>query len=96
MCPANSSTHPRLRHALLIDADDTLWRTDAGEGFLKYLIAHKKLVNVPAGFDPIANYEELCAQNKWMGYPYSTQVMAGMKVSDIQALAKDFFKTFSA
>lgn len=79
----------------VFDADDTLWRNDAGEGFLKYLIAHKKLVNLPAGFDPFANYEALCAQNKWMGYPYATQVMAGMKVSEIQALAKDFFKTFS-
>jgi putative hydrolase of the HAD superfamily len=28
MCPANSSTHPRLRHALLIDADDTLWENN--------------------------------------------------------------------
>lgn len=78
----------------VFDADDTLWRTDAGEGFLKYLIAHKKLANLPAGFDPFANYEALCAQNKWMGYPYATQVMAGMKVSEIQALAKEFFKTF--
>jgi putative hydrolase of the HAD superfamily len=28
MCPANSSTHPRRRHALLIDADDTLWENN--------------------------------------------------------------------
>jgi putative hydrolase of the HAD superfamily len=28
MCPASSSTHPRLSHALLIDADDTLWENN--------------------------------------------------------------------
>lgn len=79
----------------VFDADETLWRNDAGEGFLKYLIAHHKLANLPPGFDPFANYEALCAQNKWMGYPYATQVLAGMKVSEIQALARDFFKDFS-
>jgi putative hydrolase of the HAD superfamily len=28
MYPANSSTHPRVGHALLIDADDTLWENN--------------------------------------------------------------------
>ena len=28
MCPANSSAHPRIGHALLIDADDTLWENN--------------------------------------------------------------------
>ncbi|HEY9840869.1 MAG: HAD family hydrolase [Candidatus Sericytochromatia bacterium] len=75
----------------VFDADDTLWRHDAGEAFLKFLLERNKLVNVPAGFDVFANYEALCAQNKWLGYPYASQVMAGMKVADIKALAKEFF-----
>lgn len=76
----------------VFDADETLWRHDVGEGFLKYLQDNHKLAMVPDGFDAFARYEALCAQNKWMGYPYAAQVMAGMKESDVKALAKDFFE----
>lgn len=76
----------------VFDADETLWRHDVGEGFLKYLQDNKKLAMVPDGFDAFARYEALCAQNKWMGYPYAAQVMAGMQESDVKALAKDFFE----
>lgn len=76
----------------VFDADETLWRHDVGEGFLKFLQERSKLAMVPPGFDAFKRYEELCAQNKWMGYPYAAQVMAGMSVTDVEALAKEYFE----
>lgn len=76
----------------VFDADETLWRHDVGEGFLKFLQANNKLAMVPPGFDAFARYEALCAQNKWMGYPYAAQVMAGMKEADVKVLAEEYFQ----
>lgn len=76
----------------VFDADETLWRHDVGEGFLKFLQTENKLAMVPPGFDAFARYEALCAQNKWMGYPYAAQVMAGMQEADVRALADEYFE----
>lgn len=80
----------------VFDADETLWRHDVGEGFLKYLIGNGLLRHVPPGMDVFARYEALCLQDKWMGYPYAAQVMAGIPEAELRQHAKAFFKTFQA
>ena len=75
----------------VFDADRTLWKDDVGEAFLKWLIKHEKLVNLPEGLDPYAHYEALCAQDKMVGYPYAAQLMAGLSEAEVRRLSATFF-----
>ncbi len=76
----------------VFDADQTLWRHDVGEGFLKWLIANQYLVSTAPGGDAFAHYEALCLQSKTIGYAYAAQAMAGIPEARLQALAAEYFK----
>ena len=76
----------------VFDADQTLWRDDVGEGFLKWLIAEKHLVKEAPGGDAFAHYEALCLQSKTIGYAYAAQAMAGIPEAHLKTLAATYFK----
>ncbi len=71
---------------VVFDADGTLWRGDVGEDLLRYL-THERLV--PA--DAWSRYETLLAASHERAYAFSVEVMAGLEVARLQAVADDFF-----
>ena len=76
----------------VFDADGTLWPGDIGEGFLKWLIANKKLKDVDYSQDIYGKYEEICEDDHAKCYAYAVQLMQGLAVKDIQTWAHDFFE----
>jgi len=99
-CQWSAENQAALEHLLaqdlrgqvaVFDADDTLWQQDVGEGFLRWLQAKGHLLSQPEA-DVFARYEALCAQDKWIGYPYATQVMAGLAEADVRRWAQAYFQ----
>jgi phosphoserine phosphatase len=71
---------------VVFDADGTLWRGDVGEDLLRYL-AFERLV--PA--DAWSRYEAMLARSHADAYAFAAQVMAGLELTQLQAIADDFF-----
>jgi len=76
----------------VFDADGTLWKDDVGEGFLKWLIKHKKLANQDPSRDYYGEYEKMCDVSHLQCYGYAVQLMAGMKESDVKKWSAEYFK----
>ncbi|MBF2052806.1 MAG: HAD-IB family phosphatase [Candidatus Sericytochromatia bacterium] len=77
----------------VFDADETLWRGDVGEGLLQYLQAEGLLHTAE---DAFARYEALCAEDKRIGYPYATTVMAGLSDAHLRQICAGYFATHFA
>jgi phosphoserine phosphatase len=71
---------------VVFDADGTLWRGDVGEDLLRYL-THEQLV--PG--DAWRRYEALLQHSHADAYAFSVEVMAGLELATLQAVADDFF-----
>lgn len=77
----------------VFDADKTLWGDDVGEAFLRWLIAHRKLINVDYHQDIYAQYEAKLEQDRESAYVWAVSIMAGLPEEKIKQWAADFFKT---
>ena len=71
------------------DADGTLWREDAGEAFLRHLVA-LGWVRLPDGSDPYEAYERAVDRDKRTGYVYAAQLHAGLLAAQVDAEAARF------
>lgn len=77
---------------VVFDADGTLWRGDAGEELLRYLIHQDKLPRYPGRKDLYQEYERRLGVDPVEAYGWSAQVMADMLESELQTLCSNFFE----
>jgi phosphoserine phosphatase len=75
------------------DADGTLWREDAGEAFLRHLVA-LGWVRLPDGRDPYEAYERAVDRDRATGYAYAAQLQAGLEVAAVGAEAERFARAW--
>ena len=75
------------------DADGTLWREDAGEAFLRHLVAIG-WVRLPDGRDPYEAYERAVERDKRSGYMYAAQLQAGLLEAEVGAEAERFARSW--
>jgi phosphoserine phosphatase len=75
------------------DADGTLWRDDAGEAFLRHLVAIG-WVCLPDGSDPYEAYERAVERDKRTGYVYAAQLQDGLAQADVAAEAERFAQSW--
>ena len=74
-----------------VDADGTLWDTDVGEMFFKWIIQHQ-LVPLPA--DPWAHYHQLKQQDPSIAYVWLAQILCGHKLDLIINWAEEMTATW--
>jgi phosphoserine phosphatase len=73
----------------VFDADGTLWREDAGEAFLRHLVA-LGWVKLPDGSDPYEAYERAVDRDKASGYAYAAKLLTGLFAEEVAAEAARF------
>ncbi len=87
-----------------LDADGTLWSSDATESFIAYLETQGlltpdrlepalKLVPFLPGEGVYSYYQRLCAKDKAIGYPWCTQVFAGFTLAELRQQYAAMMKT---
>ncbi len=70
------------------DADGTLWKTDMGEGFFKFLIREKK---VPLPLEPWNHYHEWKKRDLHAAYLWLAQILKGVPLVQVRAWAQESF-----
>jgi HAD superfamily phosphoserine phosphatase-like hydrolase len=76
------------RRVAVFDADGTLWDKDIGEAFFRWQLAAGKLKRTCGDRDIHAiyeEYEERVRQDRARGYAWIVQLMAGLRLRDVQA-----------
>lgn len=74
---------------VVFDADGTLWRGDAGEDLLRYLVAEGLVTS--SGGSVYGEYERILERDHAAAYAFAVEVMAGLAQPRLERLCAEFF-----